>query len=134
MPLTNSSKRLKPRSILCRVTPGRQLTIGCNCFKHLCPDLTIVREPGADTPLAHLYELPSFLSSNECMEVINAINGALPSSTVTRGGKACRTSRTCYLSQNLPELSSQLDLRFAALLGVDPRLSEPIQGQRYDSG
>ena len=34
----------------------------------------------------------------------------------------------------MPELSSQLDRRFAALLGVDPRLSEPIQGQRYDPG
>ena len=35
---------------------------------------------------------------------------------------------------NLPEFSSQLDRRFTALLGVDPRLSEPIQGQRYDPG
>ena len=26
------------------------------------------------------------------------------------------------------------DRRFADLLGVDPRLSEPIQGQRYDPG
>ena len=128
MPLTNSSKRLKPRSILCRVTPGRQLTIGCSGFKHICPDLTIVRAAGADTPLAQVIELPSFLSSNECMEVINAINGALRLSTVTPGSKDCRTSRTCYLSQNLPQLSSQLDRRFAALKGVDPRLSEPIQG------
>ena len=87
-----------------------------------------------DTPLAQVYELPSFLSSNECTEVINAINGALQPSTVTRGSKDYRTSRTCHLSQNLPELSSQLDRRFAALLGVDPRLSEPIQGQRYDPG
>ena len=35
---------------------------------------------------------------------------------------------------NLPELSSQLDCRFTALLGVDPRLSESIQSQRYDLG
>ena len=68
-----------------------------------------------DTPLAQVYELPSFLSSNECTEVINAINGALQPSTVTRGSKDYRTSRTCHLSQNLPELSSQLDRRFAAL-------------------
>ena len=30
-----------------------------------------------DTPLAQVYELPSFLSDNECAEVINAINGGL---------------------------------------------------------
>ena len=87
-----------------------------------------------DTPLAQVYELPSFLSDNECAEVINAINGGLQPSTVTRGHQDYRTSRTCHLSQTLPELASQLDDRFAALLGVDPRLSEPIQGQRYDPG
>ena len=87
-----------------------------------------------DTTLAQVYELPSFLSDNECAEVINAINGGLQSSTVTRGRQDYRTTRTCYLSQTLSELASQLDSRFAAPLGVDPRLSEPIQGQHYDPG
>ena len=79
-----------------------------------------------DTPLAQMYELPAFLSSDECTEVINAINGGLQPSTMTLGSKDYRTSRTCHLSQTLPKLSSQLDRRFAALLGVDLRLFEPI--------
>ena len=66
--------------------------------------------------------------------MIDAINTALQPSTVTRGSSDYRTSRTCHLRQNHPELSARLDQRFADLLGVDPRLSEPIQGQRYDSG
>ena len=87
-----------------------------------------------DTPLAQLYELPGLLSRQECRELIEAINGSLQPSTVTRGNSDSRTSRTCHLRQNHPEFAARLDQRFAALLGVDPRLSEPIQGQRYDPG
>ena len=89
-----------------------------------------------DTPLAQLYEIPNLLSAEECGEVIEAINGALQPSTVTRGlsSDRRRTSRTGTLHQNHPELAARLDQRFAALFGVDPRLSEPIQGQRYDPG
>ena len=86
------------------------------------------------TPQAQLYELPSLLSPQECQELIEAINTALLPSTVTRGSNDYRTSRTCHLRHNHPELSRRLDQRFADLLGVDPRFSEPIQGQRYDPG
>ena len=65
---------------------------------------------------------------------MEAINGSLQPSTVTRGASDYRTSRTCHLRQNHPELAERLDERFAALLGVDSGLSEPIQGQRYDPG
>jgi prolyl 4-hydroxylase len=87
-----------------------------------------------ETPHAQLYELPSLLSSLECQELIEAINSALLPSTVTRGSNDYRTSRTCHLRHNHPVLSRRLDQRFADLLGVDPRFSEPIQGQRYDPG
>ena len=87
-----------------------------------------------ETPHAQLYELPSLLSSQECQELIEAINSALLPSTVTRGSNDYRTSRTCHLRHNHPVLSRRLDQRFAELLGVDPRFSEPIQGQRYDPG
>ena len=87
-----------------------------------------------DTPLAQVYELPGLLGRDECEEVIAAINESLQPSTVTRGSSDYRTSRTCHLRQNRPELAKRLDQRFAALLGVDPGLSEPIQGQRYDPG
>ena len=87
-----------------------------------------------DTPLAQVYELPGLLQRDECDEVMEAINGSLQPSTVTRGASDYRTSRTCHLRQNHPELAERLDERFAALLGVDSGLSEPIQGQRYDPG
>ena len=87
-----------------------------------------------DTSLAQVYELPALLSHEECEQVIDAINGSLQPSTVTRGSSDYRTSRTCHLRQNNPQLAASLDQRFAALFGVDPRLSEPIQGQRYDPG
>ena len=87
-----------------------------------------------ETPHAQLYELPSLLSSQECQELIAAINSALLPSTVTSGSNDYRTSRTCHLRHNHPVLSRRLDQRFADLLGVDPRFSEPIQGQRYDPG
>ena len=87
-----------------------------------------------DTPLAQVYELPGLLERDACDEVIEAINFALQPSTVTRGDSDYRTSRTCHLRQNHPELAAKLDQQFADLLGVDPRFSEPIQGQRYDPG
>ena len=87
-----------------------------------------------DTSLAQVYELPGLLSHEECEQVIDAINASLQPSTVTRGSSDYRTSRTCHLRHNHPQLAASLDQRFAALFGVDPRLSEPIQGQRYDPG
>lgn len=87
-----------------------------------------------DTPLAQIYELPYLLCRDACEEVIEAINSSLKPSTVTRGSSDYRTSRTCHLRQNHPALAERLDQQFAELLGVDPRLSEPIQGQRYDPG
>ena len=87
-----------------------------------------------DTHLAQVYELPELLGREECEEVIDAINLSLQPSTVTRGSSDYRTSRTCHLRENHPKLAARLDRRFAELLGVDPRLSEPIQGQRYDPG
>lgn len=87
-----------------------------------------------DTPLAQIYEIPDFLGWEECQRVIEAIDQGLQPSTVTRGSSDYRTSRTCHLRQKHAALAEELDRRFAALLGVDPRLSEPIQGQRYDPG
>ena len=87
-----------------------------------------------DTPLAQLYDIPDLLSAQECRQVIEAINTSLQPSTVTRGSSDYRTSRTCHLRSNHAELAARLDQRFADLLGVDPRFSEPLQGQRYDPG
>ena len=87
-----------------------------------------------DTPLAQIYEIPDLLSREECQRVIEAIDQGLQPSTVTRGSSDYRTSRTCHLRRKHAELTQELDRRFAALLGVAPGFSEPIQGQRYDPG
>ena len=87
-----------------------------------------------DTPLAQVYELPDFLNGEECEALIQAIDRHLVPSTVTRGDSSYRTSRTCHLRGSDAQLAALLDQRLADLFAVDPRLSEPLQGQRYDPG
>ena len=87
-----------------------------------------------DTPLAQVYELPDFLSPDDCAALVAAIDRQLVPSTVTRGDGRYRTSRTCHLNASDAALAEQLDQRLAALLGVEACFSEPLQGQRYDPG
>ncbi|MCT0223689.1 2OG-Fe(II) oxygenase [Synechococcus sp. CS-1328] len=87
-----------------------------------------------DTPLAQVYEIPGFLSAEECAAIRAAIDGSLQPSTVTQGPADYRTSRTCHLRDGDRALAADLDRRLAELLGVDPALSEGIQGQRYGGG
>ena len=87
-----------------------------------------------DTPLAQIYEIPGLLSRLECDAVMYAIDQGLVPSTVTTGPLDYRTSQTCHLAEVAPELTKALDDRFAALFGVDPSFSEPLQGQRYEPG
>ncbi|WP_411868648.1 prolyl hydroxylase family protein [Vulcanococcus limneticus] len=87
-----------------------------------------------DTPLAQVYELPDLLSRQECEALMGAIDRHLVPSTVTRGERSYRTSRTCHLRGADADLAARLDERLAALFAVDSRLSEPLQGQRYDPG
>ena len=87
-----------------------------------------------DTDRAQIYEIPDLLSPDECTAVMAAIDAALVPSTVTLGPSDYRTSRTCHLASADAALTRALDVRFAALVGVDPALAEPLQGQRYDPG
>jgi len=87
-----------------------------------------------DTDRAQIYEIPDLLSPEECTAVMAAIDAALVPSTVTHGPSDYRTSRTCHLASADAALTRALDVRFAALIGVDPALAEPLQGQRYDPG
>lgn len=87
-----------------------------------------------DTTLAQIYEISNFLTTQECQDLIHAINGNLVPSTVTIGSSDYRTSRTCHFSKEDMPLVSRIDQKLADLLSVDPRLSEPLQGQRYDPG
>lgn len=87
-----------------------------------------------DTPLAQVYELPDFLSRQDCEALMAAIDRSLVPSTVTRGDSAYRTSRTCHLRGVDAHLVTRLDQRLVALFGVEASFSEPLQGQRYDTG
>ena len=85
-----------------------------------------------ETPHVQLYQIPNFLSRQDCRELIQALADNLTPSTVTRGRRDYRTSRTCHLRRHDSQLAADLDQRLSALLGVDSSLSEPIQGQCYD--
>lgn len=87
-----------------------------------------------DTPLAQIVEIPSLLSREECALLMAAIDRWRVPSKVTLGPADYRTSHTCHLASVAPELTRALDARFAALLGVDPALAEPLQGQSYGPG
>jgi prolyl 4-hydroxylase len=87
-----------------------------------------------DTDEAQLYEIPDFLDAETCRTLTAAIDVSLTPSTVTRGPADYRMSSTCFIRRTEPELARELDARIAALIGVDPAWSEPIQGQRYDPG
>ena len=86
------------------------------------------------TDLAEMYEIPLLLTPDECKTVIQAIDKGLTPSTVTHGPNDYRTSRTCHLPAIDPDLARMLDDRLAKIVNIDPKLSEPIQGQRYDVG
>ena len=88
-----------------------------------------------DTPLAQVYEIPNFLNREECQEVIRVLDGGLKPSIVTHGDSSYyRTSHSCDLKHQDPDLAARMDHRLAALLGVDPSYSDPLEGQRYDPG
>ena len=87
-----------------------------------------------DTQLAQVYELPGLFGREDCELLMEAIDQQLVPSTVTRGESAYRTSQTCHLRDINPGLSSRIDRCLSDLLGVDPSLSEPLQGQRYSPG
>jgi prolyl 4-hydroxylase len=87
-----------------------------------------------DTPLAQIYELPDLLSRQECEALMEAIDHQLVPSTVTHGDSNYRTSRTCHLPGADADLARRIDQRLAGLFAVDPRLSEPLQGQHYLTG
>jgi len=76
-----------------------------------------------------------FLDAGSCAALIGAIDARRRPSTIADDGgePAFRTSETCDLDRDDPVVAA-LDIRLAALLGIDPALGEPLQGQRYAVG
>ena len=91
-----------------------------------------------DTELAELYEIPNFLSQEECEEAMQAIDsGILQRSVVTDGSAESRTSQTCHLRlETETDVVARIEQKLQAMMGKDrdPACAETLQGQVYGVG
>ncbi len=87
------------------------------------------------TPKLSLFIKRGFLSPEECARIISLIDAERRPSTIadSNGDPTFRTSETCDLSSAHPDVAA-LEAKITALVGIDPRHGEPIQGQRYAVG
>ncbi|WP_300973234.1 2OG-Fe(II) oxygenase [Sphingomonas sp. LHG3406-1] len=87
------------------------------------------------SPKLELFIHRAFLSEPERTALIAMIEANRRPSTIAddRGEANFRTSETCDLDGNQP-LVAAVNLRISTLLGLDDRLGEPLQGQRYAPG
>jgi prolyl 4-hydroxylase len=87
-----------------------------------------------DSRQAELYTAASFLSAEECRDLVALIKGQLRPSTITvadEPDQSFRTSRTCDLMPGNPVVD-RLDARICAAMQISPAYAEPTQGQYYD--
>ena len=82
-----------------------------------------------------LFIVRGFLDPETCAELIARIDSKRRPSEIADdiGVANYRTSETCDLDSDDP-LVAAVDSKIAELLGLDPRLGEPLQGQRYAPG
>ena len=82
-----------------------------------------------------LFILRDFLTREQCVRLIELIEASHRPSTIAdyNGDDAFRTSSTCDLSSQVPEVA-QLAAALSRLSGIDPIHAEPLQGQRYEVG
>src|SRR3954468_8016238 len=81
-----------------------------------------------------LYTAENFLLPQECEELIEIIRNNLRPSEISHDGSAdssFRTSRTCDLVRG-EEAVRILDERICGAMGIEPKFTEPSQGQYYD--
>ncbi len=86
-------------------------------------------------PKLTLFVKRGFVEPELCAELIARIDAQRRPSTVSdpNGDAAFRTSETCDLGADDPLTCAIVD-RLTALMGIDPRHGEPLQGQRYGVG
>jgi prolyl 4-hydroxylase len=95
----------------------------------------LAKTPGvrrAPVETAEIFQLPGFLSREECDALVPLIDSDLrPSAVFAEGDWAAeyRSSETCDLDDVVP-----VDTRIAALLGIPEENGETLQGQRYLPG
>ena len=87
------------------------------------------------SPRLDLFIMRDFLDHTLCAALIERIERQRRPSTIAddTGIASFRTSETCDLDPSDPA-AAEVDSRISALLGLDPSLGEPIQGQRYAPG
>jgi prolyl 4-hydroxylase len=82
-----------------------------------------------------LYSVQNFLSVDECSELIAMIDGKRQPSELLaeHPDKDFRTSDSSHTDPRHPTIE-KIDQRISALLGLDPRYGETMQGQVYEVG
>ena len=82
-----------------------------------------------------MFVVRSFLDEAECAALISRIDeGRRPSGVLgPYPDPEFRTSESCDLARGDP-LVQQIEAKITALMGIDPRHGETVQGQRYDVG
>lgn len=82
-----------------------------------------------------MYYVNGFLDTKECQHLIMLIRENRQRSTTTdEGVSEFRTSTTCALDTLRDSIVDDIDRRICQYLGIDPKQSEPIQGQWYEVG
>jgi len=86
-------------------------------------------------PKLDLFIMRDFLEPDLRAAIIEQIERQRRPSTIAddSGIANYRTSETCDLDRADPA-AAEVDRRICSLLGLDPSLGEPIQGQRYAAG
>ncbi|AWW74352.1 oxygenase [Erythrobacter sp. KY5] len=86
-------------------------------------------------PKIEQFQLKDFIGPDLCAELMRLIDKDRRPSTIAdaNGDDYFRTSETCDLDAGEPAVK-ELEARFLTLGGIDPKLGEPVQGQRYDVG
>ncbi len=82
-----------------------------------------------------LFQIRSFLTEDTCAALVAMIDARRRPSTIADdiGDPLFRTSETCELDAHDPVVAG-IDTAISALLGIDVRYGEPLQGQRYAVG
>ena len=94
------------------------------------PGVAQIRTDGVD-----MFQVDGFLKRRDCREIVKVINSRAVPSTLYRGSEreGFRTSFTHHFERNDP-LTRSVELYISDLLGIDDNFSEPMQGQRYQTG
>lgn len=87
-----------------------------------------------DTELLQLYEIPNCFSKEECQMLIDVMCRNLYPSGTTTGEDQFRTSYSSDIKFIDSGVSWWLEQKLSPLVGMDPSLSEPPQGQKYSPG